>query len=672
MRQLFYTKYMSGHSGLSNGIMSIEVGVVLAFLTNRFLVLDGNISARPYVVSYGGRVTNDRPCRVTDLIDLPVAWAEPDGTTDLSGGLDLTDLHLWDVVLPFPCSVDVSSADARSFAHTRTKWVPITEELDRVSVLRVSEDPRIPGSEDRRRNLSFYSYLFYFDNETRRSVYRLLQRMGPKKPYAELARRVAADLGAFNAVHLRRGDFKVTYGVTTLDRQPWEAIDVLDHHFRRQDLLVIATDDRGDPFLDEITAAYPHHVFIDHHILDQYASDFFALPQHDSLALAYLSQLIAAESQDFIGSMTSTFTAIIQRYRGNRGRREPFKFLWNELPADGDPLEPGRHPISECVPLDRGIMIEENSGPYSWNRYNPRINPAWMREWPESFLTPEALATGALMDGSATLSATPLNTRADVAPRRRRGAESPSHVYVDFEHLQVAIRVEPIELRARLAQAFSARLADTPGNVIAELGIESLKGGGHRLSRNGHFLAETAGPAELVQAVTLHLVTLYTHARRQHVWLRGAAVARAGQALVVTGTLGSESDFLPDALAAAGWEVLGDGVVPIRVADCMVLPFCGNTAWRGTAAGREAVSLAGIVVAIRRLHTRDALVTLSPSVAVAELIGACQDFSIDRDRAVERLCRLAERRTVGQLFFSGSVRATELLSEFAHNAGRVR
>jgi hypothetical protein len=53
-------------------------------------------------------------------------------------------------------------------------------------------------------------------------------------------------------------------------------------------------------------------------------------------------------------------------------------------------------------------------------------------------------------------------------------------------------------------------------------------------------------------------------------------------------------------------------------------------------------------------------------------MGACQDFSIDRDRAVERLCRLAERRTVGQLFFSGSVRATELLSEFAHNAGRVR
>ena len=44
--------------------------------------------------------------------------------------------------------------------------------------------------------------------------------MRAKQPFAELAERVAADLGSFNAVHLRRGDFKVTYGVTTLDRQP--------------------------------------------------------------------------------------------------------------------------------------------------------------------------------------------------------------------------------------------------------------------------------------------------------------------------------------------------------------------------------------------------------------------------------------------------------------------
>ena len=89
-------------------------------------------------------------------------------------------------------------------------------------------------------------------------------------PFAELAQRVARDLGPFNAVHLRRGDFKVTYGVTTLDRKPHEAIEAMDQLFDRKDPLVIVTDERDDPFFTEIKLAYPNHHFIDWHILDNY------------------------------------------------------------------------------------------------------------------------------------------------------------------------------------------------------------------------------------------------------------------------------------------------------------------------------------------------------------------------------------------------------------------
>ena len=92
MRYLVYTNYESGNSGLSNGIMSIEIGVGLAFLTNRFLVLEGNVSPPANIVSYGGRVDQERPSRVTDLLDLPVPWAEP-GEVDLAGlaARELTD-----------------------------------------------------------------------------------------------------------------------------------------------------------------------------------------------------------------------------------------------------------------------------------------------------------------------------------------------------------------------------------------------------------------------------------------------------------------------------------------------------------------------------------------------------------------------------------------------------
>ena len=64
---------------------------------------------------------------------------------------------------------------------------------------------------------------------------------------------MSASLGDFNAVHIRRGDFKLTFGTTTLDRTPAEVIRVLDESFGRDETLLILTDEREDPFFDEIT-----------------------------------------------------------------------------------------------------------------------------------------------------------------------------------------------------------------------------------------------------------------------------------------------------------------------------------------------------------------------------------------------------------------------------------
>ena len=84
--------------------------------------------------------------------------------------------------------------------------------------------------------------------------------------------------------------------MTTLDRTPGEAVAALDDQFSGKDRLVILTDEAEDPFFDEIKGAYRDHVFLDHHILDNYGPDFMQLPAHDSIALAYISQLVGAES----------------------------------------------------------------------------------------------------------------------------------------------------------------------------------------------------------------------------------------------------------------------------------------------------------------------------------------------------------------------------------------
>ncbi len=652
MRYLRYTNYQSGESGLSNGIMSIEVGAVLAFLTNRFLLLEGNRSPPANVVSYGDRVDNSVPSRVTDLIDIPVAWSNvEDIDTSSLASAELSDKHLGSSVFYLPGTVDPQSLDAQSFANGRENWLSATGRFEDVPVLSVSEDR---DCENPRLNLTYYSYFFYLDAQTRRSVYQMLTRMQAKRELAELASKVAGDIGSFNAVHLRRGDFKVTYGVTTLDRQPWEAIEALDNHFNRDDTLVIVTDERSDPFFDEIKAAYPHHIFIDHHILDEYRSDFDALPHRDSIALAYLSQLVAADSQDFIGSMTSTFTAIIQRYRGNRGKREPFKFLWNELPDQGDRLERGRHPVSECIPLDHGVMIEESSGPYSWNRYSSRIAANWMREWPEAFLTDEALESGSVEKNPAPAARSLVQLR-----------PQSSEILVEFEGLGIQLSCHVPRITTRLCEAFGVRAGnDKARNVISRMRIDE-QDKEFALETDGREVVGAKSFEALAREIKREIVTVLALARRRHVWLNGFSFLRSGRAVVIVGDLGSEADWLPDGMCGHGWELLWDDVVPIRVDDLTVTPF-GRSTWPKGAAlriDRHPYPLAGLIVANRQLHRRDEISVLSPSVGVAELIGACVDFPIDRIRAVERLCSLVEKRSVGLLSYSESQRGAATLTE---------
>ncbi|HEY0707352.1 MAG TPA: O-fucosyltransferase family protein [Polyangia bacterium] len=689
MRYLWYTNYQAGHSGLSNGIMSIEVGVVLAHLTNRLLVLEGNIPPPANLVAYDGRVSNERPSRVTDLIDVPVPWVEPD-SVDLSGleSLELTNLSLGDFAFYFPKTLDLSTEDARSFARNRDHWVTVTGEHDPIEVLRLSETPFVPGTKDRRRNLGYYSYQFYLDNETRRSVYRLLQGMQAKQPFAQLATRVARDLGQFNAVHMRRGDFKVTYGVTTLDRKPFEAIEAMEQLFDRKDSLVIVTDERDDPFFQEIKLAFPKHVFIDWHILDNYRAQFEQLPQKDSLSLAYLSQLVAAESKEFLGTMTSTFTALIQRYRGNRGKDEVFRYLWNELPDGGQGLERGRHAISECIPLERGEMIEQFPGRYSWNRVSQLLNPAWMREWPESFVTPARVATGALFPEApgASAGSSPREVSTSIDLRSTRPMEAPPFslqaatsanqpvLYVSFENLQVAVWSKDAILLQQLAPELGGHLHTEARNVIRNFAISGTRDQ-FRVEQTGREEATACDRAHLPAVLKRQIAGTFMQARYGYAWLSAAAYAKKGRGLAVVGEIGDAKDTFRKAMYTDGWELVEKGLFAIRVEDLTIVPLGARTQPEGAAlrAGRWAAPLEGVVILERApLHASDAaLMPLSPAAAVVKLIAASLDFPLGHDRAVSLLCKLAEARSAAQVRWSQPQDAARVIAAWAEQRDKA-
>ena len=391
MKYLLYATYCSGRTGMSNSIMSTELGVLLAFLTDRVLVLDGNISPPTNVVAYGDKLTNRHRSRPTDLFEIPVPWLEA-GQIDLVGcgcSMVLTDRSLLESVFFYPSSLDLDTEDFRRFAQGRRAAFTYGGDYRNAAMLRLPGGPEIGGSGYKMHNFGFYGPFLYLDAITKTRVNHLLRSMRPKRHFEELADRVYAALGGFNAVHIRRGDFKRTPGRTTLLRRPREALAVLDHNFSRGERLAILTDECDDPFFEEIVQAYPDTVFLDHFILDEFGEEFRDLPHHDSIALAFLCQLTAARARDFVGTMTSTFTSLIQRWRGNRGLDERFKFLWNELPAVNAELVRGATAINPGIPMrPDGTMVEEFEGPYSWNHYDPRLNSAWMREWPESFVCP--------------------------------------------------------------------------------------------------------------------------------------------------------------------------------------------------------------------------------------------------------------------------------------------
>lgn len=682
MRYLYYTNYQAGLSGLSNGIMSIECGVILAHLTNRLLVLHGNVAPPANLVDYDRRVNNQRPSRVTDLLDIPVAWVEPEAV-DLEGlaSRELTNWPAWSCALYFPKTLDLSTEDALSFARDRTHWVTVDGELERIPVLRISEEPLVPGTSQHRSNLCFYSYQFYLDAETRRSVYRLLQGMQAKRPFADLAARVARDLGRFNAVHMRRGDFKVTYGVTTLDRTPAEAIEAMDQVFDRKDPLVILTDERDDPFFQEIKRAFPKHVFVDWHILDEYGADFARLPQTDSLSLAYLSQLVAAESAEFMGTMTSTFTALIQRYRGNRGKAEAFRYLWNELPGPGEDYERGRHAISDCIPLERGEMIEERPGRYSWNRVSQLLNPAWMREWPESFLLPERIATGVLLPAQtdalgteevASRAVAPVMVHAAPAPtivtaKSVPAATKPSIVHVSFENLQVAVWSKDAALIQQLAPELGASVGSPARNVITRFEISQLRADCRIEQKGGSTVS--CDRAQLGAALKQQIGRVFALARHDYAWLAAAAFSKAGRGIVVAGDIGVHDDAFRRTMQMNGWNVIDGSVVSIRLADLMLVPLGARAQPEGAAAqiARVATPFEGVVVVARApLHARTAtLAPLSPAAAVAKLVGVALDFQTHQQKAVRSLCRALEARPAAQIHWSRPQDAATEVARFA-------
>lgn len=672
MKSIIHTVYRNGAAGLSNLIMSVELGVLVASLSNRVLVLKGNKTPVANVVQYGGLVRNTYPSRVTDLIDLGVPWMN--WTEDFDAryaAQDLCDVPPWKAVFYFPSHLDLDSEDFRSFAKDRERFVTIDDKLEHVPALAMS------GGKSAF-TLGYYSSFFYLGRSAQQQAYDTLKRMKPKEEISEFANKIADDLGSFNAVHIRRGDFKQTLGVTTLERKPAEVLEALDAHFDRTELLVILTDEANDPFFEDIKLAYRHHLFLDHYILEKFHTDFSSLPAHDSISLAFISQLVASRSQDFIGTMTSTFTAMIQRMRGNLGKEEPFKYLWSELPPEGAKLHPGRHEIGHDIRLVNGVMADERDGPYSWNRVNQRLNISWMREWPESFLNEADMLERAgkrdvkchSSSAAPVASSTPLNTEA-------------LSCSISFLDSNVAATSDDAGISKSLANLFALMAAPSKSKPIGEVRIETAEHPAALLV-DGKIIDKGATGAKLLRRGYREVARFFINKHTDMIWLHASAAALDGRAIVLPGSWGRGKSSLVLELCRNGWSFLSDDIVPLDPQTGRAVPFPGTPQVRSSSGkvlsrgqlgslSKRAIPIdpdnvaqgptpLSMIVFPKFVSNADASLTpVSPAQAVGDLLENCLSFPNNDDASIQALCDTVQDLPTFSLRFGDIAEASKLV-----------
>jgi hypothetical protein len=129
---------------------------------------------------------------------------------------------------------------------------------------------------------------------------------------------IIKQLGVFNSVHIRLGDFlklRPEYGASA---RSGEFTKYIEAAFPKEIPILIATDGLEEKQLfQELFDGYDFR-FIDELIFDEYRDQFLRLPFTDFNVLSVLNQLICASSENFIGTYFSTFTGVIHKLRQER------------------------------------------------------------------------------------------------------------------------------------------------------------------------------------------------------------------------------------------------------------------------------------------------------------------------------------------------------------------
>ena len=240
-------------------------------------------------------------------------------------------------------------------------------------------------------SLGYFSYVFSLSRSERRMVYDLIflgREVSFSSEIFDMAMEVSSDWGIPNsiAIHLRRGDYNK---VETAKNSEFTGQDLLSSIHRlmdsyigipKYDQLAILTDEKDKSYFDPLVSAVSENrvrairrvIFID----DIISERFKDTPSHIQSAAVLCTAVFAG---DFMGTMFSTFSGIIQQMRHASTGVASYKYLFTQ---------------DSSIKLNMDGSIKRGSfGTYSWNRLEGlsefmRSILFWAIEHPESSPSP--------------------------------------------------------------------------------------------------------------------------------------------------------------------------------------------------------------------------------------------------------------------------------------------
>lgn len=315
MKTLHYNIYNNGNVGMCNVLMSVENALIIAKLTNK-----------EKIVFYLSSPLFNSTLNIFDLFDINFNYSVSDNI--INENIKSIPINFHNTCLYY------KDKPTDSFLNNRTKMFDLNE-------LEQEEEIRTLSNE----TLSFYSYLFYIkDNILLKELQDFIKDIiKPKAKYLTKAKEIVSGLqtnyGGFNSIHVRRGDY------LSLDYNNNIELRDLDYNFNDDKKVIIHSDE-----LNEIDLPNLYHLDKD-------------LLGYDNAEKGLISLLVASYSDNFKGTLLSTFTSYIQRYRKYNNLKEDFIYLYKQKDED---------------------FTEQSFGEYKWNRVNNGIfkdSCFWYREW---------------------------------------------------------------------------------------------------------------------------------------------------------------------------------------------------------------------------------------------------------------------------------------------------